>query len=298
MSNIPLSAELNKSVLHNDWGKHAYYSAATLQLLEHHLGVGVWRLELPAGHIFASDRTFEIYGLEPTREPVSLRTVIDILVREDRRRAVDLLSQAIEQKCGYKYVLRINGPSGQLRIVECTADVEVNKAGDVVAVVGTARDISDIYHPAGAIVGRSLLLRALMKNVPAAIAILDSDMNYIAVSDYWAAGHGKSGAQELIGRNHYVEHPYLSDEVKREHRSVLAGSTLRRPRAYLKNAAGHPIQQTCVMAPWYDASGKVGGMMLMLSTVDQSNTLPKDKATTALPTKRELLGILEEVMAG
>lgn len=286
------SGSLNRSVVSDDWGKHESNPLAIIQMLEHHMGIGTFQMELPTGNFFLSDKACRIYGFAPTREALPISAVLGMLVREDRRRGTELLAQAVKQKCGYRSVLRISPDGERVSTLECFADVVVNKLGDVIAVVGTVRDISERAAFDAQAAGRGLLMRSLLINIPAAIAILDRDMRYLAVSNYWAAGHGNKSPQDLIGVRHYDEHPNLTDEIKREHRQVLNGVTLQRPRAILKDRNGQPITQTCVMCPWYTMDKKVGGMIIMLGSVDLANALPKEKSEGALPTRSEFLELL------
>ena len=292
MSSDITSGNLVPSVLTRDWGKHESHPLAVVQMLEHHMGIGSFQLELPAGKLYLSDVACRIYGYAPTREPIPVNAVLNTLVREDRRRGAELLTQAIARKCGYRYVLRVCPDGQKVRTVECFADVVLSKLGDVVAVVGTVRDISERAAIDAQAAGRSLLMRSLLINIPAAVAVLDRDMRYLAVSNYWAAGHGHKSPDDLVGVSHYDEHPDLPDEVRREHRQVLAGTTLRRPRAFLKDKLGRPISQTCVMSPWYTLEKKVGGLIIMLGTVDHRNALPDEKSATPLPTRQEFLKLL------
>lgn len=286
------SGNLFPSVLTRDWGKHQSNPMALVQMLEHHMRIGSFHLELPAGNLYLSDAACRIYGYAPTRDPIPLNAVLNALVREDRRRGAELLTQAIAQKCGYRFVLRISPDGEKVRTIECFADVALSKLGEVVAVAGTVRDISERAVIDAQAAGRSLLMRSLLINIPAAVAVLDRDMRYLAVSNYWAAGHGHKSPDDLVGLNHYDEHPQLTEDIKREHRQVLAGTTLRRPRAFLKDRHGRPISQTCVMCPWYTLEKKVGGMLIMLSTVDVDNSLPREKSGEALPTRQEFLKLL------
>ncbi|UJW87452.1 PAS domain-containing protein [Devosia sp. SL43] len=265
---------------------------ALVQLLEHHMGIGSFQLEIPSGRLYLSDAACRIYGYAPTRDPVPLNTVLGTLIREDRRRGAELLTQAIAQKCGYHFVLRISPDAEKVRTIECFADVVLSKQEDVIAVVGTVRDISERAAIDAQAAGRSLLMRSMLINIPAAVAVLDRDMRYLAVSNYWAAGHGHKSPDDLVGLKHYDEHPNLGDDVRLEHRQVLSGTTLRRPRAYLKDRNGKPIHQTCVMCPWYTLEKKVGGMIIMLGTVDVGNALAKEKSAEALPTRQEFLKLL------
>lgn len=286
------SGSLVPSVLSDSWGKHESNPLAIVQIIEHHLGIGTFHLELPSGHLYLSDTACRIYGYAPTREPVPLNLILNALVREDRRRGADLLSHAIAKKCGYRFVLRILPEGASIKIIEVFADVVLSKLGEVVAVVGTVRDISERAKADAQAAGRSLLVRSLLINIPAAIAVLDRDMRYLVVSNYWAAGHGMKSPNDLIGLSHYDEHPDLPAEVRREHQQVLNGATLRRPRAYLKDRNGRPIRQTCVICPWYTMEKKVGGMIIMLGSVDMANALPAEKSETSLPTREEFLHLL------
>jgi PAS domain S-box-containing protein len=286
------SASLVPSVLSDISGRHDSNPLAILQILEHHMGIGCFQLDIAAGRFYLSDMACRIYGYAPTRDGLPVSQVLASLAREDRRRGAELLTQAITQKCGYRFVLRVNPDGEKVHIVECFADVVLSKLGEPVAVVGTVRDISERAIANAQSAGRSLLLRSLLINIPAAIAVLDRDMRYLAVSNYWAAGHGRKSPQELVGRKHYDEHPDLTEEVRREHVQVLNGATLRRPRAFLKDRNGKPIRQTCVMCPWYTMEKEVGGMIIMLSTVDITNNLPQEKSTGALPTRKEFLELL------
>lgn len=122
--------------------------------------------------------------------------------------------------------------------------------------------------------------------------MLDGEMHYLAVSNCRAAGHGLKSPQHLVGRSHYEEHPDLSQDIRREHKEVLAGATLRRPRAFLKDRKGRPIRQTCIMCPWYTMDRKVGGMIIMLGSVDMANSLLEEKSGAPLPTRQEFMQLL------
>ncbi|WP_196258708.1 PAS domain-containing protein [Pelagibacterium limicola] len=273
------------------WGKHLFNAAAILQMLEKTVGLGTFRLELPSGDLYCSDLACRMFGLEPTREPVPLSAVFGAVVRGDKRDSAQQLKQAIARKQGYRDILHVS-VAGRVSTIECHADAELNREGDIIAIVGTVRDISERAAVNAKSSSHSLVMRALLHNIPAAIAILDNEMRYLAVSDFWAAGHGMKAPRDLVGKSHYEVHPELGEEIRREHRMVLEGHTLRRPRAFLTDRTGKPIAQTCVMCPWYTTDKKIGGMIIMLGTVDPEHKLPEEKSTSPLPTREEFLKIL------
>jgi PAS domain-containing protein len=296
-----VAVKLSESAASRDLEETMALPGMLLGLLENHLQLGLWRLEIPSGILFWSPRAFEIYGQVYGPGPVDPALAIEMLVPQDRKRAADVMVRAIQDKTGFEYTLRI-AIGGAIRVIDCIGGVELSDAGAVQAVVDTVRDVTDRAQADDLSTGRGSLLRSLLKNVPAAIAVFDRNMNYLAVSDHWLAGHSHSTAAELIGKNHYVVRPDIAPEHKAEHGRVLAGETIRSPRGYLKDRQGRTISQVCTMAPWLTPGGEVGGMILMLPTVDQSHVFaePEDNSPMIiddLPTMGEFMSVLKQIAA-
>ena len=70
------------------------------------------------------------------------------------------------------------------------------------------------------------LLRVFVKNVPAAVAMLDRDMRYLQVSDRWCTDY-LPGREQILGRSHYEIFPDMPERWKEVHRRALQGETLR-----------------------------------------------------------------------
>ena len=269
------------------------HADAMLGVLASQLGMGFWRMLVANGAMYWSEHAFEIYGLPPQNEPLTMEEAMSHVVDYDRPTAVAMLKRSISERRAQKTKFRIETGAG-IKVVECTADVRIGPGGDVSEVFGTMQDITGHSMKDANAVGRSLLVRSLMKNVPAAIAVLDRQMNYLAVSDYWIAGHKTAVSGNLIGKNHYVVRPDISPDHKAEHRRVLAGETIHSPRAYMKDGSGKIVPQMCVMCPWHKVDGTIGGMMLMLGSVDTPIALTPAGPTTR-PTRNELLEILQDL---
>lgn len=270
-----------------------------LGLLENHLQLGMWRLNIATGELFWSRRAFQIYDRPYRDGAIDPGVAIEALISQDRRSAADLMLGAIKRKGGFEYTLRIADQAGKIKVIECVGRVELSDKGVVQAVFGTVRDVTDRAVAEDLSHGRSSLLRALLKNVPAAISVFDRDMNYLAVSDYWLSGHGHSSARDVVGKNHYVVRPDIAPEHRAEHQRVLAGEIVKSPRGYLKDRQGQMIYQVCTMAPWFTPGGTVGGMILMLPTVDQSHAAVDaemvDAANDELPTMNEFMSVLKSI---
>jgi hypothetical protein len=281
------------AVQHDHQSPAVVHANDMLDVLASQLGMGFWRMLVANGATYWSEQAFEIYGLPHQNEPLTTEAAMSHVVEYDRPSVVAMLKRTVAEKRGHKAKFRIETGAG-IKVVEYTADVRIGPGGDVSEVFGTMQDITGHSMKDANAVGRSLLVRTLMKNVPAAIAVLDRQMNYLAVSDYWIAGHKTAEGSNLIGKNHYVVRPDISPEHKAEHRRVLAGETIHSPRAYMKDKTGKIVPQMCVMCPWHKVDGTIGGMMLMLGAVDTPVALTP-AGPTSRPTRHELLEILQDL---
>ena len=66
-------------------------------------------------------------------------------------------------------------------------------------------------------------LRSMLKNAPIAVAMFDTNMNYMVVSKAWLQHEKKT--EEIIGKNHYEEVPEIPEHWKHVHKEVLLGET-------------------------------------------------------------------------
>src|SRR5947209_3477961 len=114
-----------------------------------------------------------------------------------------------------------------------------DSTGRMVGVSGIARDITErkraeealaemnrtLVAQAASLQAREELLRVFVKNVPAAVAMLDRDMRYLQVSDRWCSDNSVK-ASELFGRSRELL-PEMPDRWKEVNRRALQGETLR-----------------------------------------------------------------------
>src|SRR3954452_9648246 len=70
------------------------------------------------------------------------------------------------------------------------------------------------------------LLRLFIKHTPAAIAMFDTDMRYLQVSDRFLTDYQLEG-HDLIGKSHYEVFPDLPARWREAHCRILAGAVER-----------------------------------------------------------------------
>ena len=111
---------------------------------------------------------------------------------------------------------------------------------------------------------RTLCL-ALLESAPAAIAMFDRDMRYLAVTRRYREVF-RLGEQPLVGRSHYDVTPD-TERWRDAHRSVLAGSSQRSDEQLVVRPDGRSEWVRWEMQPWRDADGGIAGIILFSEVI-------------------------------
>jgi PAS domain S-box-containing protein len=107
---------------------------------------------------------------------------------------------------------------------------------------------------------REELLKTFVKNVPAAVAMLDRDMRYLQVSDRWCADYSLDSSK-ILGHSHYEIFPDLPERWKEIHRRALAGETLRAEEDRWDREGGTNWSRWEIR-PWQNLAGLQGGILI------------------------------------
>lgn len=110
------------------------------------------------------------------------------------------------------------------------------------------------------------LIELLLGFVPAAIALFDRDMRYLACNTRWIDDLGLSQRQ-IIGRSHYEIFPEMPEEWRELHRQAMAGKSFSRIREPFPRMNGRVDWISWSISPWHDAKGNVGGVLIITEMV-------------------------------
>jgi signal transduction histidine kinase/CheY-like chemotaxis protein len=105
------------------------------------------------------------------------------------------------------------------------------------------------------------------------MAMFDSEMRYIAVSDMWmkSRSHGRpeAGRDGHIGKCHYDVAPEDRDVWGHLHARGLAGETLSKSEDCFVHADGTTSWLKWTIQPWFHREGAIGGIFIVWEFIDE-----------------------------
>ncbi len=125
------------------------------------------------------------------------------------------------------------------------------------------------------------LIRTFISRIPCSIAILDRDMNYLAVSDSWIADY-KLENLDLIGSNHYEVFPEISPRWHQDYEDCLRGKIerLTREEDFLVREDGSIDWLHWQLFPWHSYDGQIGGLLIFTEIITEQKLLQQKIQST------------------
>ncbi len=115
-------------------------------------------------------------------------------------------------------------------------------------------------------------LTAFIKHAPAAVAMFDTQMRYVAHSDRWLQDYNIPGTS-VVGRIHYDVFPEIPEHWRAKHKRCLAGATETSPEEHLKRADGSTNIIRWEVRPWHLEDNSIGGIMMLTEEISERKKL-------------------------
>jgi len=110
------------------------------------------------------------------------------------------------------------------------------------------------------------LLQTMIENTPAAVAMFDTEMRYIAYSKRWLTDY-RLGNRDLRGLSHYEIFPEIGEEWKAIHRRCLAGAREAREADPFMRGDGTEDFIRWAVQPWIRGDGEIGGIAMFTEVI-------------------------------
>ena len=151
---------------------------------------------------------------------------------------------------------------GSLVDVSVSVSPVRNAAGEVIGASKIARDITERKRTEADLAERQAQLAVFVEHAPAAIAMFDREMRYLAVSRRFIVDFSLPQDSQLIGRSHYEIFPQIPQRWRDVHARVLAGEALSQEEDLFTHQDGRTDWVRWSMVPWRRADGNIGGALL------------------------------------
>src|SRR6201993_2571046 len=230
-------------------------------------GVNTWTRELEA-----------IYGLQPGTFTGTQTAFENLVHADDRAGVIKLVDHALKTAQPMEGEWRVVWADGSVHWITGRWQVFMNASGEPSKMMGVNIDITErkraeealaemnrtLVAQAASLQAREELLRVFVKNVPAAVAMLDRDMRYLQVSDRWCSDNSVE-ASELLGRSREL-FPKMPDRWKEVNRRAVQGETLRADEDRWESE-GSTRWARWEVRPWRAADGTVGGILILTEDI-------------------------------
>jgi len=244
-------------------------SEESLRQAQRIAGLGSYTLDILSGVWTSSEVMDEIFGIDRAYE----RTVggwLDLLHRDDRSAMNDyfqheVLGQGKPFDKEYRIVRRSDGVK---RWVHGIGRLTFDARGQPVTMHGTIQDITESKQVEAALRESKELLQLFIRHAPAALAMLDREMRYLAVSRRWLEMHSL-GDVEIVGRSHYEFFTAVPESWREEHRRCLAGEKVETSERELARADGSVQWIRREILPWRTGDGLVGGIVILSEDITE-----------------------------
>jgi len=118
-------------------------SKASLEEAQRIAHIGSWVWDLEKDHVTYSDEYYRIFGLTPTKGPIDIATVREMIHPEDREYVFRIAEEAIRAGERADCEHRIVRPDGEIRIVHSLGDLKKDASGQAYEMFGVSQDVTD-----------------------------------------------------------------------------------------------------------------------------------------------------------
>lgn len=130
------------------------------------------------------------------------------------------------------------------------------------------RDITERKQAEERLTHGRYLLKSFVEHTPAAVAMFDKNLRYVAVSKRWLQDY-QLGDQDLIGQHHYDVFPEIRQSLDWQaiHQRCLAGAVERREEDCFVRQDGVKDWLRWEVRPWRDEIGEIGGIIMFTEVI-------------------------------
>jgi PAS domain S-box-containing protein len=244
--------------------------AERLELAIEGAGLGLWDWNLINDEVNFDRRWCEMLGLVHTETPMKLETWKERVHPDDLNKCYEDISRYLRGETPfYENVYRLKHANGEWRYILDRGRISGRNAqGVAVRFTGTHLDVT-VTEKARVISEEDIkVLLRLINEMPTAVAIVDTEMHYLAASGRWLKDFSIVD-RSYIGISHYEIFPDIPQRWKDLHGRALKGEELSSDCDLFEREDGSRIWLRWSIRPWRKADGAIGGIMMLTENITE-----------------------------
>ncbi|KQS27896.1 hypothetical protein ASG33_15910 [Dyadobacter sp. Leaf189] len=156
---------------------------------------------------------------------------------------------------------------GSLIPVNLTVTVIRSEDGEIAGYLGIATDMTEIQTTQNELLLEKARLSAFVTHAPAAVAMFDTNICYLATSQKWIEDYRLEN-QQVMGRSHYEVFPNISEQWRAIHQRCLKGEIVKsHEECWRPPGWDHDQYLSWEVRPWFLHDNQIGGIMMFTSDV-------------------------------
>ncbi|WP_298317740.1 PAS domain-containing protein [uncultured Aquimarina sp.] len=226
--------------------------------------LGTWQWNAQTGETIFGERWAGIIGYSLSElEPISIDTWFKYAHPEDVKKSNLRLQEHFE---------------GKTSIYECEVRMK-HKNGDYVWVLTKGKVVS--WHQEGIpewVLGSHQEItkkkkdfernRLFIEQTPSAIAMFDTNMNYLAASKKWFEVYNIKN-KNIIGKSHFEVLPEIAKKWESNYQKCFEGETIKNEEECIERKDGTAQWLSWELCPWYSNENKIGGLVIHTSDITE-----------------------------
>jgi PAS domain S-box-containing protein len=265
---------------------------------------GIWDYDVVTGSAFYSERMLELLGLPPDTQLTPARYE-SLIHPEDLPRVEAARAATRNERKPFSVELRLALPSGEYRWFLARSQGTWDGAGRLVRLTGSISDITArkagelrLANSTARLAAETSRLAAFVEHAPAAIAMFDSSLRYVAASRRWMDTFLR-GSREVEGQPFYELFADIPRAWRTELARVLEGEIVGAEDERWRPADGGPERHLRWEArPWHEQGSTQPGVLLFAQDITRDREREaqlermRDAADAANRAKSEFLATM------
>jgi len=233
--------------------------------------LGVWSRDLRNGTGLWSDQMYVLLDHPRELGPLSLPDFHRRFTAASEARLTEAIGHCAREGVAFEFDAEYARSDGdRRRWLTCRGEAVRDVRGMIVKLHGTLQDVTVRKQMELALVRNEALMRLFIEHAPAALAMFDHDMRYIAASRRWIDDF-RLGA-DIIGRPHYEIFQNTPENWRDAHRRGLAGEVVREPEDCYAHPDGTARWLRWEVRPWRDVDDAIGGIVIFTEDITHFRT--------------------------